>query len=158
MGKVANPDADGGARRERRRQRRLREGPGIDVSIPVFNRNQGGRLRAEAELERAHAAFVHCTRQVGHDVREASTLFDQARESRARLGGKIVTPLANQPRRCREIAAAGESSYLFVLENSRRLIEARVREREIAADEQRAPGANRACSRAWLPPRTERRQ
>ena len=34
--------------------------------------------------------------------------------------------------------AAGESSYLFVMENSRRLIEARVREREIAADEQRA--------------------
>ena len=33
-------------------------GPGIDVSIPLFNRNQGGKLRAQSELERAHAAFV----------------------------------------------------------------------------------------------------
>ena len=47
---------------------------------------------------------------------------------------------------------AGESSYLFVLENTRRLIEARVREREIAADEQRAQArieraAGTACAR-----------
>ena len=37
-----------------------------------------------------------------------------------------------------ESFAAGESSYLFVLENTRRLLEARVREQEIAADERRA--------------------
>ncbi len=47
---------------------------------------------------------------------------------------------------------AGESSYLFVLENSRRLIEARLREREIAADEQRAQArieraVGNACAR-----------
>ena len=32
----------------------------------------------------------------------------------------------------------GEVSYLFVLENSRRSIDARIRERELLADEQRA--------------------
>ena len=32
----------------------------------------------------------------------------------------------------------GDVSYLFVLENSRRLIEARLRERELVADQQRA--------------------
>ena len=113
-------------------------GPGIDVSIPLFNRNQGGKLRAQSELERAHAAFVQLRHQVGHDVREASALFDQARQSRLAWGDKIVAPLAANLSDAEESFAAGESSYLFVLENTRRLLEARVREREIAADERRA--------------------
>ena len=113
-------------------------GPGIDVSIPLFNRNQGGKLRAQSELERAHAAFVQLRHQVGHDVREASALFDQARQSRLAWGDKIVAPLAANLSDAEESFAAGESSYLFVLENTRRLLEARVREQEIAADERRA--------------------
>jgi len=113
-------------------------GPGIDVGIPLFNRNQGGRLRAETELQRASAAYVQLQQQVGLDVREASALFDQSRQSRLAWGDRIVTPLRANLTDAEESYAAGESSYLFVLENSRRLIEARVREREIAADEQRA--------------------
>jgi outer membrane protein, heavy metal efflux system len=113
-------------------------GPGIDVSIPVFNRNQGGRLRGEAELQRASASYVSLQRQVGFDVREASTLFDQARASRAAWAERIVTPLRTNLADAEKSYTSGESSYLFVLENSRRLIEARLRERELAADEQRA--------------------
>jgi len=113
-------------------------GPGIDVSIPLFNRNQGGRLRGEAELQRASAVYVSLQRQVGLDVREASTLFDQARGSRVAWGERIVTPLRTNLADAEKSYSAGESSYLFVLENSRRLIEARLRERELAADEQRA--------------------
>jgi cobalt-zinc-cadmium efflux system outer membrane protein len=113
-------------------------GPGIDVSIPVFNRNQGGRLRGEAELQRASAAYVSLQRQVGLDVREASTLFDQARGSRVAWGERIVTPLRTNLADAEQSYSSGESSYLFVLENSRRLIDARLRERELTADEQRA--------------------
>jgi cobalt-zinc-cadmium efflux system outer membrane protein len=113
-------------------------GPGIDVSIPVFNRNQGGRLRGEAELQRASASYVSLQRQVGLDVREALTLFDQARASRAAWGERIVTPLRTNLAEAEKSFSSGESSYPFVLENSRRLIEARLRERELAADEQRA--------------------
>ena len=113
-------------------------GPGVDVSIPLFNRNQGGRLRAESELQRASAAYVQLQQQVGLDVREASALFEQARQSRLAWDEKIVGPLGANLTDAEEAYAAGESSYLFVLENSRRLIEARVRAREIAADQRRA--------------------
>jgi outer membrane protein, heavy metal efflux system len=113
-------------------------GPGIDVGIPIFNRNQGGRMRAQAELQRASAAYVLLQQQVGLDVREASALFDQARQSRLAWEDRIVTPLRDNLSDAEESYAAGESSYLFVLENGRRLIDARVREREIAADEHRA--------------------
>jgi len=113
-------------------------GPGVDVSLPLFNRNQGGRLRAQTELQRASAAYVALQQQVGLDVREASTLFDQARESREAWRTTLVMPLEANLADAEDSYRAGESSFLFVLENSRRLIEARLRERELAADEQRA--------------------
>ena len=113
-------------------------GPGVDVSLPIFNRNQGGRLRAEAELQRASAAYVALQQQVGLDVREASTLFEQARQSREAWRTTLVTPLEATLADAEDSFRAGESSFLFVLENSRRVIDARLREREIAADEQRA--------------------
>lgn len=113
-------------------------GPGLDVSLPIFNRNQGGRLRAQTELRRASAAYVALQQQVGLDVREASTLFDQARQSREAWRATLVTPLEANLADAEDSYRAGESSYLFVLENSRRLIEARLRERELAADELRA--------------------
>ncbi len=60
------------------------------------------------------------------------------RQSRAAWGERIVTPLRSNLADAEKSFSSGESSYLFVLENSRRLIEARLRERELAADEQRA--------------------
>jgi cobalt-zinc-cadmium efflux system outer membrane protein len=127
-------------------------GPGIDVSLPIFNRNQGGRLRAESELQRASAAYVQLQRQVNLDVREASTMFDQAQQSRVAWEGKLVTPLRANLADAETSYAAGEVSYLFVLENSRRLIEARVRARELAADEQRAQARiERAAGAACRP-------
>jgi cobalt-zinc-cadmium efflux system outer membrane protein len=113
-------------------------GPGVDVGIPVFSRNQGGRERAAAEMRRAAATYLSLQRQVALDVRESSALLEQARRSRATWTDKIVTPLQTNFVDAEKSFAAGESSYLFVLENSRRLLDARAREREIAADEQRA--------------------
>jgi cobalt-zinc-cadmium efflux system outer membrane protein len=113
-------------------------GPGIDLGIPIFNRNQGGRLRGAAELQRASAAYVQLQQQVGLDVREASAQLEQARQSRLAWQERIVRPLRANLTDAESSFAAGDSSYLFVLENSRRLIDARLREREIAADERRA--------------------
>jgi cobalt-zinc-cadmium efflux system outer membrane protein len=113
-------------------------GPGVDVGLPIFNRNQGGRLRAETELQRASAAYVAIQQQVGLDVREAVTLLDQAQESRTAWRTTLVTPLEANLADAEDAYRAGDNSFLFVLENSRRLIEARLRERELAADETRA--------------------
>lgn len=113
-------------------------GPGVDVGLPIFNRNQGGRLRAETELQRASAAYVAIQQQVGLDVRESVTLLEQARESRTAWRTTLVTPLEANLADAEDAYRAGDSSFLFVLENSRRLIEARLRERELAADETRA--------------------
>lgn len=113
-------------------------GPGLDVGIPIFDRNQGGILRGHAGLQRASAAYLAAQRQVALDVREAGAQLAQARQSRAIWARDILTPLETNVADATDSFAAGENSYLFVLENTRRLIDARLRAREILADEERA--------------------
>ncbi|WP_291987928.1 TolC family protein [Luteitalea sp.] len=133
-------------------------GPGVDVGLPIFNWNQGGRLRAATELQRASAAYVATQQQVGLDVREAVTLLDQAKESRTAWRTTLVVPLEANLTDAEEAYRAGDSSFLFVLENSRRLIEARLRERELAADEARAVARiERAIGAKCAPPAGETR-
>ncbi len=68
-------------------------GPGVDASLPIFNRNQAGQARAGAELQRASAAYAAVLQQVAFELREATALFDQARESLAIWRERIVLPL-----------------------------------------------------------------
>lgn len=128
-------------------------GPGIDVGFPIFDRNQGGRARAAAELERASSAYVAAQHRVAVELREASAQFEQARESQAAWRDTIVSPLQENVAAAERSFAEGESSYLFVLENARRLSGARSREREFEADLQRARARieraiGRACARS----------
>jgi cobalt-zinc-cadmium efflux system outer membrane protein len=113
-------------------------GPGLDASLPLFNRNQGARARAGAELQRASAAYAAIQQQVALELREATAQFDQASESLAAWRSSIVEPLEANVASAERSFGAGETSYLFVLENTRRLTEARVRERELDADQRRA--------------------
>lgn len=113
-------------------------GPGVDLSLPLFNRNQAGRARAGAELQRAAAAYAAIQQQVALELREATALWDQAQQSATAWRDRVVTPLQATVADAERSFAEGETSYLFVLENSRRLTEARIRQREFAADQQRA--------------------
>lgn len=113
-------------------------GPGVEVPLPIFNRNQGGRLRAETELQRASAAYVAVQQQVGLDVREAATLLAQARQSHELWRTTLIAPLEGNLDDAETANRAGDSSMLVVLEATRRLIDARIRERELTADEARA--------------------
>ena len=126
-------------------------GPGLDASLPIFNRNQGGRARASAELQRASAAYAAIQQQVALELREATALFDQARESLATWRDRIVLPLEANVADANRSFTEGDTSYLFVLEHTRRLTDARIRERELAADEHRARArieraVGRSCS------------
>jgi cobalt-zinc-cadmium efflux system outer membrane protein len=131
-------------------------GPGVDVGLPLFDRNQGGRARATAELQRATAAYAAAQQRVALELREAALQYDQARESQAFWQDAIVAPLEENVTAADKAFAEGDTSYLFVLENARRLSDARVREREINADLHRARARiERASGRACGPPHRE---
>ena len=113
-------------------------GPGIDVGAPIFNRNQGPEARAAAELQRATAAYSAAQQRVAFELREATAQFEQARESQTTWRDTIITPLEQNVTSAERAFAEGDTSFLFVLENTRRLTEARLREREVDGDLRRA--------------------
>jgi cobalt-zinc-cadmium efflux system outer membrane protein len=131
-------------------------GPGFDIGLPIFNRNQGGRARAGAELQRASAAYAAVQQQVAFELREASALTAQAQQSLATWRGRVVTPLEANVTDAERAFTEGETSRLFVLEHSWRLTEAQLRERELVADEQRARARiERAVGRSCATPSRE---
>jgi cobalt-zinc-cadmium efflux system outer membrane protein len=113
-------------------------GPGIEVAAPLFDRNQGGRARAAAELERATRAYVATRQRVATELREADIQRQHAIGAVAGWRDTVLRPLEEQVRAAERTFADGETSYLFVVEMNRRLTEARVRAREAEADVARA--------------------
>ncbi len=113
-------------------------GPGVDIGLPFFDRNQVGRARAAAEMERASRGYVAARQRVATELRVATTQFDQALTMLATWRDTVVTPLEEQVRIATRAYADGEVSQLFVLDMTRRLTDARLRAREVEADLARA--------------------
>ena len=113
-------------------------GPGFDIGLPVFDRNQGGRARAAAEMERAALAYAGARQRVATELRDATALFDHAHAMLSSWRDTVLTPLEAQVQAAERAYGAGDVSYLFVLETTRRLTDARLTLREAEADLARA--------------------
>lgn len=113
-------------------------GPSGKIEIPIFNRNEGGRARAKAEMEKAAQAYVAARERIRLEVTEAFARLSAARQALALLDTEIVPAAEEAASRARKAYAAGEEPYLFALEAERQLLEARRREALAAADVRRA--------------------
>ena len=112
--------------------------PGVLAELPIFNRNQGGLARADAEVARAAWQFLATRQRVASEVQEAFNQLAQAREALTYWRAQTM-PLAEENRRLAERAFnKGDQSFLFVLDATRRVVEVRQREVELLADAQRA--------------------
>jgi cobalt-zinc-cadmium efflux system outer membrane protein len=114
------------------------QGPGLQIDLPIFNRNQGGISRAEAEVERAAKQLIAARQRVVAETREAYAQLEQARESSDLWRARLLPPLEEDIRSAERAYKAGDVSYLFVLETTRRLTDARLREIELQAAKARA--------------------
>jgi cobalt-zinc-cadmium efflux system outer membrane protein len=114
------------------------QGPGVQIELPIFNRNKGGISRAEAEIERAARQLIAARQRVVAEVREAYTQLLQAREAHQLWRTRLLPPLEEDIRSAERAYRAGDVSYLFVLETTRRLTDARLREAEFQATTARA--------------------
>lgn len=114
------------------------QGPGLQIDLPIFNRNRGGISRAEAEIERAAKQLIAARQRVVAEAREAYAQLAQARESRDLWRARLLPPLEEDIRGAERAYKAGDVSYLFVLETTRRLTDARLREIESQAAAARA--------------------
>jgi cobalt-zinc-cadmium efflux system outer membrane protein len=114
------------------------QGPGLQIDLPIFNRNQGGISRAEAEIERAAKQLIAARQRVVAETREAYAQLEQARESSDLWRARLLPPLEEDIRSAERAYKAGDVSYLFVLETTRRLTDARLREIELQAAKARS--------------------
>ena len=114
------------------------QGPGLQIDLPIFNHNRGGISRAEAEIERAVKQMIAARQRVVAEAREAYAQLAQARESSDLWRARLLPPLEEDIRSAERAYKAGDVSYLFVLETTRRLTDARLREIELQAATARA--------------------
>ena len=113
-------------------------GPGLRMTVPIFNRNQGGIARAEAEHEQLDHRRQTIQNQIVLDVRQSHARFEQARAELDYLRRKTRPEVEGAIRRAETAYKEGNVTYLIVLELNRQLIDTYTREALLYADLRRA--------------------
>jgi cobalt-zinc-cadmium efflux system outer membrane protein len=103
-------------------------GPGINVDLPLFNRNQGGTARATAEIERASQLYTTARLHVVSEVRSAGVRVAQAQQALDAWTRDIMPTLEIEQRQAESAYQAGEIPLLNVLDVSRRLVDGRMQQ------------------------------
>jgi len=108
------------------------------ADLPIFNQNQGGIGRADAEVERATAQHDLVARTAIMEVSLAHARFAQATRSRQRFETEVLPALDAALEMARHGFETGDETYLVVLDVLRRAGEARLRHAELVAEQRRA--------------------
>lgn len=113
-------------------------GPGINLSVPIFNRNQGKIARAQAELELALRQRDAARDRVVLDVRQASSQYVQARDDLRHAEKTLRPEVEATMRRLEKAYREGLTSLLILLEGTQQLHNAWLREAQLRSDVRRA--------------------
>jgi outer membrane protein, heavy metal efflux system len=113
-------------------------GPGLRMTVPIFNHGQGLIARADAELEQLERRRQTVQNQIVMDVRTAHARYLQARTELDFLRGKTRPEVEVALRRAEAAYKEGNTTYLIVLETNRQLIDTYAREAQLSADLRRA--------------------
>jgi cobalt-zinc-cadmium efflux system outer membrane protein len=113
-------------------------GPALRFTVPIFNRNQGGIARAEAELDQLNRRRLTIHNQIVQDVRTAFARYQQARSELELLRRKTRPEADAAIRRAEAAFEKGAATYLIVLETNRQLIDTYTREAQLFAELRRA--------------------
>jgi cobalt-zinc-cadmium efflux system outer membrane protein len=132
-------------------------GPALRVTVPIFNRNQGGIARAEAEFEQLDRRRQTTHNLIVMDVRTAFARYQQARSELDFLAAKTRPEVDTAIRRVEAAYQKGNITYLLVLETQRQLIDTYAREAQLRADLRRAwAELERSTGRRLTPPEPPR--
>ncbi|APR79723.1 Heavy metal RND efflux outer membrane protein, CzcC family protein [Minicystis rosea] len=112
--------------------------PGVQAELPIFNWNQGGVGRAEADLAAAALRYRAAREGVITDVRIARLALAQAMTSLHRYRDEVLPLLQRAADTAYQSFKTGEQPYLVALESTRRLQDARLRLIDLEAEVRRA--------------------
>ncbi|MCY2963409.1 MAG: TolC family protein, partial [Planctomycetota bacterium] len=109
-------------------------GPATRFSVPIFNWNQGGVTRAEAELERAERNQHTVACQIVLDVHRSALQYEQAVVEMDVLLHRVRPELETAIDRAQRAYQEGQVTYLIVLETTRQKIDNLLREAQLQGD------------------------
>jgi cobalt-zinc-cadmium efflux system outer membrane protein len=116
----------------------IRTGPGLNMDVPAFNRNQGQISRADAEVLRAGRLYMSLKDRMEEEVIESYARISQAQASVAVLREQ-VRPVVDESIQLTERGyQSGDLSLLNVLEATRQRFDVVLREIDAQAALQRA--------------------
>lgn len=128
-------------------------GPGLRFTVPLFNRNQGGVARAEAELERAVRNQKTVAYQIILDVQRAHLQYRQACAELEVLRTKVRPEVETAIRRAQAAYQEGNVTIFIVLETTRQLLDNYLREAVLVGDLRRfLAELERGVGRLLVPP------
>ena len=109
-------------------------GPAFRVTLPIFNQNQGGIARAEAELDRARRNQLTVANQIVLDVQRAYLQYQQATAELNALKTTVRPEVEAAIGRSRAAYQEGNVAIFIVLETTRQLLDNYLREAVLNGD------------------------
>ena len=108
-------------------------GPGIQMDLPLFDKNEVGISRAMAEMDQAVKQYLATRHQITKDVCEAYQNYLSGNEILTLLRNDIIPDASQASEKAEKTYLLGEVSYLAFLDFKQQLLEARLREAEAEA-------------------------
>lgn len=108
-------------------------GPGLRVDLPIFNRNEGGIVRAEWELEQARNNYYAVHDRAMTEVRTSGSAVRQAYASQSILQGELLPTLRDSVVVAQKAYEDGGADYLLVLQSTQQYLNSRASELDLQA-------------------------
>ena len=102
-------------------------GPGMRLDLPIFNRNEGGRMRADAECIAALHNRDAIRDQIVQDVRTAHLQLNQSQNNLSILQSDVLPALQEAIAIANKGYSGGGTDYLLVLQTTSQFLDARTR-------------------------------
>jgi len=109
-------------------------GPGMRITIPIFNGNQGAVAISDAQLQQALRTYITVRNQITLDVRTAQLQLRQARDNLRMLEQEIVPTLEQSMELAQKSFLNGGTDYFVVLLATQRFLDARTQQLQFRAD------------------------
>lgn len=113
-------------------------GPGFRIDIPIFNRNEGGIVRADWTVDQALNNEAAVEQRVAMEVRTAAIRLQQASENLSYLQTIVVPSVQESLELATTAFDDGNTSYLFVLQATTQFLDVQTQELQLAANVRRS--------------------
>jgi cobalt-zinc-cadmium efflux system outer membrane protein len=108
--------------------------PAFRVTLPIFNRNEGAIIRADAELQRAIRQQQTLHDRIIMEVRQAHLRYQQTRAELRVLDEKVLPEVETGIKRAEAAYSEGDAPYIVVLQATRQLLDSKARREQLHGD------------------------